>query len=125
MPATDHRAGDLMTKPTTLCAAFQATAAVDPDAIALREIGGTREVSWREYADQVRVVAAALDSLGVGPHNTPRDTVALMMANRLDFYPIDVGAQHVGATSFSVYNTLSAEQLNYVFDNAGTRVVFA
>jgi long-subunit acyl-CoA synthetase (AMP-forming) len=80
-------------QPTTLCSAFQATAAVDPDAIAVRSVGG--------------------------------DTVALMMANRVEFYPIDVGAQHVGATSFSVYNTLSAEQLNYVLSNAAVRVMFA
>jgi long-subunit acyl-CoA synthetase (AMP-forming) len=51
------------------------------------------------------------------------DTVSLMMANRIEFYPLEVGAQHVGATSFSVYNTLAPEQLSYVFDNAGTTVV--
>ena len=46
-----------------------------------------------------------------------------MMANRIEFYPLEVGAQHLGATSFSVYNTLPAEQLTYLFDNAGTKVV--
>ena len=46
-----------------------------------------------------------------------------MMANRVEFYPLDVGAQHLGATSFSVYNTLAPEQLTYLFDNAGTKVV--
>ena len=51
------------------------------------------------------------------------DTVSLMMANRVEFYPLEVGAQHVGAISFSVYNTLAAEQLVYLFDNADTKVV--
>jgi long-chain acyl-CoA synthetase len=51
------------------------------------------------------------------------DTISLMMANRVEFYPLDVGAQHLGATSFSVYNTLAPEQLTYLFDNAGTKVV--
>ena len=46
-----------------------------------------------------------------------------MMANRVEFYPLEVGAQHVGAISFSVYNTLPAEQLVYLFDNADTKVV--
>lgn len=50
------------------------------------------------------------------------DTVSLMMANRIEFYPLEIGAQHLGATSFSVYNTLPAEQLTYLFDNAGTKV---
>ena len=67
----------------------------------------------------MRKVAAGLAGLGV----RRGDTVSLMMANRVEFYPLEVGAQHVGATSFSVYNTLAAEQLTYVFENAGTKVV--
>ena len=87
-------------RPQTLCEAFQATAAIDPDAVALR----TRAASDADVARvrrQVREVAAGLAALGVGRG----DTVALMMANRIEFYPLEVGAQHVGATSFSVYNT--------------------
>jgi long-chain acyl-CoA synthetase len=106
-------------RPATLCEAFQRTAAIDPDAIALRTPGGTQTLTWREYAAQVRQVAGGLAGLGV----ERGDTVSLMMANRVEFYPLEVGAQHVGATSFSVYNTLSAEQLTHVFDNAGTRVL--
>src|SRR4051794_31668192 len=106
-------------RPTTMCEAFQRTAAIDPDAIALRTPGGTEALTWREYAGQVRKVAAGLAGLGV----RRGDTVSLMMANRVEFYPLEVGAQHVGATSFSVYNTLPAEQLVYLFDNAGTRVI--
>jgi long-subunit acyl-CoA synthetase (AMP-forming) len=106
-------------RPATLCEAFQRTAAIDPDAIALRTVGGTQTLTWREYAAQVRKVAAGLAGLGV----RRGDTVSLMMSNRPEFYPLEVGAQHVGATSFSVYNTLPAEQLVYLFDNAGTRVI--
>lgn len=106
-------------RPTTMCEAFQRTAVMDPDAVALRTPGGNQTMTWRGYAAQVRRVAAGLAGLGV----RRGDTVSLMMANRIEFYPLDVGAQHVGATSFSVYNTLPAEQLTYVFDNAGTKVV--
>ena len=103
----------------TLCEAYQTTAAIDPDAVALRTPGNAQTLTWREYADQVRQAAAGLAGLGV----RRGDTVALMMANRIEFYPIDVGAQHLGATAFSVYNTLTAEQLEYVFANAGNNVV--
>ncbi|WP_102140961.1 fatty acid--CoA ligase FadD11 [Mycobacterium hubeiense] len=106
-------------RPATLCEAFQRTAVIDPDAIALRTVGGTQTLTWRDYATQVRHVAAGLAGLGV----KRGDTVSLMMTNRIEFYPLDVGAQHLGATSFSVYNTLAPEQLKYVFDNAGTTVV--
>lgn len=105
-------------QPATLCAAFQRTAAIDPDAVALRTPGATQTLTWRHYAAQVRQAAAGLAGLGV----RRGDTVALMMANRIEFYPLEVGAQHVGATSFSVYNTLPAEQLTYLFANAGTKV---
>ncbi|MEO6794079.1 MAG: AMP-binding protein, partial [Mycobacterium sp.] len=103
----------------TLCEAFQRTAAIDPDAIALRTVGGGQTLTWRDYAEQVRQVAAGLAGLGV----RSGDTVSLMMSNRIEFYPLEVGAQHAGATSFSVYNTLPAEQLTYLFGNAGTKVV--
>jgi long-chain acyl-CoA synthetase len=104
--------------PATMCEAFQRTAAIDPDAVALRTPGATQTLTWREYAAQVRQVAAGLAGLGV----RRGDTVSLMMANRIEFYPLEVGAQHVGATSFSVYSTLPAEQLTYLFENAGTKV---
>ncbi|WP_040700242.1 fatty acid--CoA ligase FadD11 [Nocardia vinacea] len=103
----------------TLCAAFQHTATIDADAIALRTPGDEHTMTWREYATQVRLVAAGLQALGV----RRGDTVALMMSNRIEFYPLEVGAQHLGATSFSVYNTLSTEQLAHVLNNAGARVV--
>jgi long-chain acyl-CoA synthetase len=105
--------------PTTLCEAFQRNAAIDPDAVALRTPGDTQTMTWRQYAADVRRVAAGLAGLGI----RRGDTVSLMMANRIEFYPLEVGAQHLGATSFSVYNTLPAEQLTYVFDNAGTKVL--
>jgi long-chain acyl-CoA synthetase len=102
-----------------MCEAFQRTAAIDPDAVALRTPGDTHTLTWRDYATKVRQVAAGLAGLGV----RPGDTVSLMMANRIEFYPLDVGAQHLGATSFSVYSTLAAEQVGYLFANAGTKVV--
>ena len=102
-----------------MCEAFQRAAAIAPDAVALRTPGDTQTLTWREYAAEVRRVAAGLAGIGV----RRGDTVSLMMANRIEFYPLEVGAQHLGATSFSVYNTLPAEQLTYLFDNAGTKVV--
>lgn len=105
--------------PATLCEAFQRTAAIDPEAVTLRTPGDAQTLTWRELATQVRQVAAGLAGLGV----RRGDTVSLMMANRIEFYPLEIGAQHLGATSFSVYNTLPAEQLTYLFDNADAKVV--
>lgn len=105
--------------PATLCEAFQATVARHPQEVALRTLGGTVTITWREYADRVRDIAAGLARLGVGSG----DTVALMMTNRPEFHLVDTAAFHLGAVPFSVYNTFAAEQLRHVLANAGNRVV--
>ncbi|MGW6642313.1 AMP-binding protein [Streptomyces iakyrus] len=112
-----------MTDPTpmyaTLCDAFQHTAAVAPDTVAVRTVGATRTVTWRALAEDVRLLAAGLAGLGV----RRGDTVALMMTNRVEFFPVDLAAQHLGAIPFSVYNTLPAAQLAHVLRNSGSRVM--
>ena len=106
-------------RPATLCEAFQTTAAKHPDAVALRTLGDTVTITWRQYRDRVRVIAVGLAGLGVGPG----DTVALMMTNRPEFHLCDTAVLHTGATPFSVYNTNPPELLAYQFDNADNHVV--
>ena len=55
--------------------------------------------------------------------SAPGDTVAIMLLNRPEFHLVDTAALHLGATPFSVYNTSSPEQIEYLFGNAGNRVV--
>ncbi|WP_320671392.1 AMP-binding protein [Patulibacter defluvii] len=111
-------AGDPLAVPS-LAAAFQRTAAVDPDAVALRTIGGAVEISWRTYAERVRRIAAGLAALGVGRG----DAVGLMLLNRPEFHLCDTAALHLGAVPFSIYNTSAPEQIAHLFANAGNRVV--
>jgi len=103
----------------TLCEAFQITAAERPDDVALRTPGDAVSITWKEFASRVRRIAAGLASLGV----RRGDTVALMLVNRPEFNVADAGAMHLGATAFSVYNTSTAEQVAFLFGNAGNRVV--
>ena len=104
---------------STLCEEFQRTAKVDPEAVALRTVAGTQQITWREYANRVRRIATGLASLGVG-HG---DTVALMMGNRPEFNLIDTAILHLGAGPFSIYNTNSAEQITHLLSNAESKVV--
>jgi long-subunit acyl-CoA synthetase (AMP-forming) len=108
-------------RPATLCEAFQTTAAEHPDAVALRTVGDTVTITWRQYQGRVRAIAAGLAGLGVGAG----DTVALMMTNRPEFHLCDTAVLHIGATPFSVYNTNPPEVLAYQFDNADNRVVIS
>ncbi|TAM89319.1 MAG: long-chain fatty acid--CoA ligase [Jatrophihabitans sp.] len=108
-----------MTEPSTLCEAFQATAARYGDRVAIRASDGSLSLTWREYGERVRTLAAGLAGLGV----RAGDTVALMLANRPEFHVCDTAVLHMGATPFSVYNTLAPQQIAYLFANAGNRVV--
>jgi long-subunit acyl-CoA synthetase (AMP-forming) len=104
---------------STLCEAFQETAARDPEAVALRSLDGSIELTWADYAREVQELAAGLTGLGV----KRGDTVAMLLPNCPQFHLIDVAAMHVGATPFSIYNTLSPEQIAYLFENAQPPVV--
>ncbi len=63
--------------------------------------------------------AAGLAALGVGRG----DTVGFMLTNRPGFFLTDAAAMHLGATCFSVYNTSSPEQIEYVVADAANRVI--
>ncbi|WP_433206156.1 AMP-dependent synthetase/ligase [Nocardia sp. CA-107356] len=108
-----------LTRPDTLCAAFQANAAKYPDVVALRTMGAAVTITWGEYAERVRTIACGLAALGV----RPADTVALMMTNRPEFHLCDTAVLHAGATPFSVYNTNPVDLLAYQFGNAGNKIV--
>jgi len=105
--------------PSTVTAAFQLTAQVDPGAVAIRTPGDAVTLTWREYAARVRKVAEGLHALGV----RRGDTVGIMLTNRPEFAVVDAGVMHLGAIAFSIYNTSSPEQIEYLFGNAENRVV--
>jgi long-chain acyl-CoA synthetase len=102
----------------TACEAFQVTAAAHPERVALRTSGDGMSITWGEYAERVRRLAAGFAGLGVG-HG---DTVALMVTNRPEFHLADAAAMHLGATPFSIYNTYTPEQIEYLVGDAGNRV---
>ncbi|WP_067821476.1 AMP-dependent synthetase/ligase [Nocardia inohanensis] len=103
----------------TIPEAFQETVTLRPEQVALRTVGGTTTITWREYGERVKVIAAGLAGLGVG-HG---DTVGIMLTNRPEFNLVDTAALHLGATPFSIYNTSSAEQITHLFTNAENKVV--
>lgn len=104
---------------TTMCEAFQASAAERPDSPALRLKDSDYEASFAEYAEAVRRRAAGLAALGIGRG----DTVGFMLTNRPAFFLTDCAAMHLGATCFSLYNTSSPEQIEYVVSDAANRVL--
>jgi 1-acyl-sn-glycerol-3-phosphate acyltransferase len=105
--------------PPSMCHAFQRTVAGAPAALALRSSDDAVRLTWRQYAERVRSIAAGLAGLGVR-HG---DAVGLMLTNRPEFHLVDTATFHLGATPFSIYNTLPPGQIAHLFANAGNKVV--
>ncbi|WP_156687409.1 AMP-dependent synthetase/ligase [Mycobacterium sp. Marseille-P9652] len=111
-----HQTGAVV---STLPQAFQETAALKGDAVAIRTVGDKTVITWREYAERVRKIATGLAALGVERGHT----VGLMLRNRPEFHLTDTAVMHLGATPFSIYATSAPEQIRYLFGNADNRVV--
>jgi long-subunit acyl-CoA synthetase (AMP-forming) len=116
-PVTEARPAALQAN--TLAEAFQITAKECADQVALRTKGDAVSITWEEYAQRVTSIAAGLAALGV----KRGDTFALMLTNRPEFNLVDSAAMHLGATAFSIYNTSSPEQIEYLLGDASNAVM--
>lgn len=103
----------------TLCEAFQITAAARADQVALRSVDGGVSLTFAALSERVRRLTAGLAALGV----RPGDTVGIMLTNRPEFHIVDLAAMHLGALPFSIYNTSAHNQIEYLFSDAGNRIV--
>ena len=97
-------------------------AAQTPDVIALREkeFGVWREISWLEYAQQVGCAAIAMQAIGV----EAGDHVAILSENRTEWLFADLAAQALGARSVGIYQTNPTEDVAYILNHSGAKVVF-
>ena len=115
-PRTDRPAG-LQAK--TLAEAFQLTAQANPERKSIRTKGDEFSITWGEYADKVRSIAAGLSAMGLGKG----DAIGIMLTNRPEFHYFDSAALHLGAVPFSIYNTYTAEQIEYLVGDAGNTII--
>jgi long-subunit acyl-CoA synthetase (AMP-forming) len=106
-------------KEATVCGAFQVTAREFPDRIALRTKGDEMSMTWAEYNEKVKALTAGLAGLGLGRG----DTIGVMLTNRPEFHWVDSAAMHLGATPYSVYNTYSPEQIEYLVSDAANSII--
>jgi long-subunit acyl-CoA synthetase (AMP-forming) len=104
---------------STVAEAFQLTAAAHPDRPALRLRDDELSITWSEYADKVRRVAAGLAGLGLDRGAS----MGIMLTNRPDFHWFDSAALHLGATPFSIYNTYAPDQVQYQLQDAEARIL--
>jgi long-chain acyl-CoA synthetase len=101
-----------------LALAFARTVERHSDELAISDPAREVELTWSQVRDLVARLAGGLAELGVGKG----DTVALMLNNRWEFIPVDLAAVSLGAVPFSIYQTLSPEQIAYVVGDADAKI---
>ena len=82
--------------------------------------GRWEKVTWRDYYDQARSVGLGLYSMGI----KKGDMIAILSENRLEWVFTDMGALGIGAVVVPVYTTLVAEEVKYIAENSGAKVLF-
>ncbi|MHB1432817.1 MAG: AMP-dependent synthetase/ligase [Streptosporangiaceae bacterium] len=95
-----------------------------PDAVMLRkpdDRGDWTEVTARQFATEVTGLARGLLAAGIGPG----DRVGLMARTCYEWTLVDYAIWAVGAVTVPVYETSSAEQVEWILSDSGARAAFA
>lgn len=116
---TDPRSGARRTLPQLLAA--QAARLGDAPFLRVKRHGIWRDVSWREFAAQVRRMALALHRRGV----SAGDVVAVISENLPDVYLVEYAVQSLGAAVTCLYPDASGPELEYILGHCGARILFA
>ena len=92
------------------------------DAPALYTRSGDRwlSITWGEFGEGVRRIASFLISEGI----KPGDHVAIWAGNRAEWHTADAAILMIHSCPVPLYQTLSAEQAQYVLNHSEARIVF-
>jgi long-chain acyl-CoA synthetase len=118
-----HVASSITTLTQTNTADFVYDNAADrPEHVALkrRVDGAWRPVTSRQFADEVTDVAKGLIAAGI-EHG---DRVAVMSKTRYEWTLVDFALFTVGAVVVPIYETSSAEQVDWILSDSGARAAF-
>jgi len=96
----------------------------EPGAVVLRrrsDAGSWQDVTAAQFAAEVTALAQGIIAAGIGPG----DRVALISRTRYEWTLIDYAIWSVGAVTVPVYETSSAQQVEWILANSGAAAVFA
>jgi fatty-acyl-CoA synthase len=88
-----------------------------PDRVALAY--GQDRISYAQLMRRIETTAGWLAARGI----KPRDVVALLMKNSPAFLELTFATSHLGAISLPINYRLAAEEIDYILDNAGARLL--
>ena len=92
------------------------------DRVALRhkDYGIWNRISWMEYGQKVREVAAAFLSLDI----QIGDCISILGENRPEWLICHLGSMTAGGVSCGIYPTSSPEEIVYVVEHSESRILF-
>ena len=90
-----------------------------PSRCALKYDGG--EISYAAFDERIRRVGGWLAARGIGAN----DVVAVLMKNSPAFLDIAFAASHIGAVFLPINYRLAPDEVAYVVENSGARVLIA
>ncbi len=111
VPATGNLTDDVVTNGTE-----------HPDAVVFsrRAEGGWADVSASEFLEEAQAVAKGLIAAGI-EHG---DRIALISRTRYEWTLLDYAIWFAGAATVPIYETSSAEQIEWILDDSGARAAF-
>jgi long-chain acyl-CoA synthetase len=112
VPTTGNLTDDVVRNGTT-----------SPDRVAFsrRTSDGWRDVTARDFLAEVRAVAKGLVAAGI----EVGDRVALLSRTRYEWTLFDYAIWFAGAVTVPIYETSSAEQVEWILEDSGARAVVA
>ena len=113
IPATANLADIVFSRP-----------AQTPGAVVLRrrdDQGGWRDVTAQQFRDEVAALAKGIIAAGL----EPGDRIGLMSRTRYEWTLADYAIWAAGGVTVPVYETSSAEQVEWMLADSGARAVFA
>jgi len=111
------------TPSVSLARMFYDRVAATPDTEAYRYPMGEEweSVTWAQAMEAVKTIAAGLIALGI----EPEDRVSIASTTRYKWLLCDLAIICAGAATTTIYPTTRAEDVAYVLDDSGSRIVFA
>ncbi len=90
-----------------------------PDRTAI--VYGDTRLSYADFRDRIEVTAGMLAARGIGPG----DIVAVFMKNSLAFLEIAFATSHLGAVFLPINFRLAVDEVRYIVEHAGAKLVLA
>lgn len=91
------------------------------DSLATKVNGSWKKISTQEYIDESERFGRALIAAGL----QPGDKVAVASTNnRWEWNVLDIGTLQAGCVDVPVYPTISEDDYEYIFNDAGVKLVF-